>query len=69
MGSGVTVCAFLVCLVAFSGSTISRFTLPWRVSWVNLPGGVGILALFLSVLSAGHDRCQQELSRPASLAA
>jgi hypothetical protein len=46
MGPGVNICALLVGLAAFAGWTLSRFTVPRRVGWVNLLGGVDILALF-----------------------
>ena len=51
MRSGVNICALLVGLAAFAGWTLSRFTVPRRVRWVNLLGGVGILALFFSIVS------------------
>jgi len=50
MGSGVNIWALLADLAAFTGWTLSRFTVPRRVGWVNLLGGVGILALFFSFL-------------------
>jgi len=49
MGPGGNICALLVGLAAFAGWTLSRFTVPRRVGWVNLLGGVGILALFFSI--------------------
>jgi hypothetical protein len=55
MGLGVNICALLVGLAAFAGWTPSRFTAPWRVGWVNLLGGMGILALFFSIVSPDDD--------------
>jgi hypothetical protein len=67
MGSGVNICALLAGLAAFAGWTLSRFTVPRRVGWVNLLGGVGILALFFSIVSPDDDDgFQQELIRPAT---
>jgi len=36
------------------------------MGWINCLGGVGILALFFSVVSPGDDAFQQELIRPTS---
>ena len=70
MGSGVNTCAFLAGLAAFAGWTLSCFTVPRRVGWVNLLGGVGILALFFSIVSPDDDDgFQQEWIRPATLSA
>jgi hypothetical protein len=67
MGSGVNICALLAGLAAFAGWTLSRFTVPRRVGWVNLLGGEGILALFFSIVSPDDDDgFQQELIRPAT---
>jgi hypothetical protein len=66
MGSGVNICALLVGLAAFAGWTVSRFTAPPRVGWVNFLGGVGILALFFSIVSPDDDGFQQELIRPTT---
>jgi hypothetical protein len=66
MGAGVNICALLVGLAAFAGWTLSRFTVPRCVDWVNLLGGVGILALFFSIVSPDDDGFQQELIRPAT---
>ncbi len=66
MGSSVNICALLVGLTAFAGWTLSRFTVPRRVGWVNLLGGVGILALFFSIVSPDDDGFQQEMIRPAT---
>jgi hypothetical protein len=67
MGSGKNICALLASLAAFAGWTISCFTVPRRVGWVNLLGGVGILALFFSILSPDDDGFQQELISPSDL--
>jgi hypothetical protein len=64
MGPGVNICALLVGLAAFAGWTLSCFTVPRCVGWVNLLGGVGILALFFSIIP--DDGFQQELIRPAT---
>ena len=64
MGSGVNICALLAGLAAFAGWTLSRFTVPRRVGWVNLLGGMGIL--FFSIVSPDDDGFQQELIRPAT---
>jgi hypothetical protein len=66
MGSGVNICALLVGLAAFASWTVSLFTVPRRVGWVNFLGGVGILALFFSIVSPDDDGFQQELIRPAT---
>jgi hypothetical protein len=66
MGPGVNIYALLVGLAAFAGWTVSRFTVPRRVGWVNFLGGVGILALFFSIVSPDDDGFQQELIRPAT---
>jgi len=66
MGAGVNICALLVGLAAFAGWTLARFTVPRCVGWVNLLGGVGILALFFSIVSADDDGFQQELIPPAT---
>ena len=66
MGSSENICALLMGLAAFAGWTLSRFTVPRCVSWVNLLGGVGILALFFSILSPNDDGFQQELIRPTT---
>jgi hypothetical protein len=49
MGVWRNICALLAGLAAFAGWTLSCFTVPRRVGWVNLLGGVGILALFFSI--------------------
>jgi len=66
MRSSVNLCALLVGLAAFAGWTLPRFGVPWRVGWVNLLGGAGILALFFSIVSPDDDGFQQELMRTAS---
>lgn len=65
MAPGVNICALSLGLAAFAGWTLSRFPVPRRVGWFNLFGGVGILALIISVISP-DDRFQQELIRPAT---
>ena len=63
MGSGVNTCALFVGLAAFAVWTLSRFTVPSRVRWVNLLGAVGIFALFFSIVSPDDNEFQQELIR------
>ena len=67
MGLGVNSCALLAGLAAFAGWTLSRSTVPRRMGWVNLLGGVGIFALVFSIVSPDDDGFQQELIRPATL--
>ena len=66
MGLGVNICVLLVGLGAFAGWTLYSFPAPRRAGWVNLFGGVGILALFFSIVSPEDDGFQQELIRPAT---
>jgi len=66
MGSGANSCALLAGLAAFAGWTLSRSTVPRRMGWVHWLGGVGILALFFSIVSPGDDTFQRELIRPAT---
>ena len=67
MGSAVNISASSLGLAAFARWTLSRFTLPRRADWVNLLGGVGILAVIFSVISPDDDLFQQELLRPTTL--
>ena len=55
--------ALFVCLADFAGWSVSRFTVPQRLRWVNLLGAVGIVAFFFSVVSPHDDAFQQELIR------
>ena len=64
MGAGENTCALLVSLAALAGWTLSRFSVPPRRGWVHRLGGVGILALFFSIVSPDDDAFQQELIRP-----
>lgn len=64
MGLSVTIGALLAG-AACAGWTLSRFTVPGFARWVNLLGGVGILSLFLSMVSP-NDGFRQELIRPAT---
>jgi len=66
MGLDVNICVVLVGLRAFAGWTLYSFTAPRRAGWVNLFGGIGILALFFSIVSPEDDGFQQELIRPAT---
>jgi hypothetical protein len=64
MGGSVNTYALLVGMAAFAGWTLSRSTVPRRIGWVNWLGGVGILALFFSIVSPDDDEFQQELICP-----
>jgi len=64
-GAQGNICVLLG-LAAFAGWTLSRFTVPRRLAWVNLVGGVGMLALLFSIVSPDDDGLQQELIRPAT---
>ena len=66
MGASANTFALLVGLAAFAGWMTSRFTVPRRMGGVKWLGGVGILALFFSVVSPDDDAFQQELIRPTS---
>ena len=66
MAPSVNICVLLVGLAAFAGWTLSRFTVPRCVGWVKFLGGVGILALFFSIVSLDDDGFRQELTRPAT---
>jgi hypothetical protein len=66
MAASLNSCALLVGLTAFAGWTLSRRSVPWQRDWVNLLGGVGVLALFFSIVSPDDDGFQQELIRPAT---
>jgi hypothetical protein len=65
MAGCVNICALLVGLAAFAGWTLSRSIVPRRMAFYWL-GGVGILALFFSIVSPDDDAFQQELIRPAT---
>jgi hypothetical protein len=67
MGPSVDFCALSLSLAAFAGWTLSQFAVRRRVRWVNLLGGVGVLALFFSIVSPDDDLFQQELLRPDAL--
>ena len=64
MAGSVNISALLVGLAAFAGWTLSRSIVPPRMAWVHWLGGVGILALFFSIVSPDDDAFQQELIRP-----
>ena len=51
MWASVNTCALLVGLAAFAGWTLYRFSVPPGRGWVHRRGGVGILALFFSIVS------------------
>jgi hypothetical protein len=64
MEASVNIYALLVGLAAFAGWKICCSTVTRRMGWVNWLGGVGILALFFSIVSPYDDAFQQELIRP-----
>ena len=64
MAGSANISALLVGLAAFAGWTLSGSIVPRRVAWVRWLGGVGILALFFSIVSPDDDAFQQELIRP-----
>ncbi len=66
MGASVNTCALLVGLAAFAAWTLSSFSVPRRKGWVHRPGGVGIFAVFFSIVSPDDDAFQQQLIRPAT---
>src|SRR5215470_20080719 len=66
MAGSVNISALSVALAAFVGWTLSRSIVPRRMAWVHWLGGVGILALFFSIVSPDDDGFQQELIRPAT---
>jgi len=55
MWSAVNICALSLSLAAFTGWTLFQFAAPRRVGWVNLLGGVSILALFFVSIVAPDD--------------
>jgi len=66
MGSCLNICALLAGLAAFASWTLFRFSVPRRIGWVHMLGGVGFLDLFFSIVSPDDDAFQQELIRPTS---
>ena len=79
MGASLNICALLVGLAVLSGRAISRSSVPLRKGWFHRLDGVGILALFLFIVSpeliigpgpdgvfgtSDDDRFQQQLIRP-----
>lgn len=50
MRASVNTCASLVALAVLAGWTLSRSSVPARTGWFQRPGGVGILALFFSIV-------------------
>src|SRR5215470_11021899 len=66
MGGSLNICALLVGVAAFARWTLCRSTVSRRMGWLNLLGGLGILALFFSIVSPDDDAFQQELIRPAT---
>ena len=67
MGLGVNICASLVGLAAFARWTLSWLIVPQRVAWVNLLGGVSVLALFFSIVSPDDDGRSLVSDRPLEL--
>jgi len=66
MGSGENISAYLVGQAAFAGWALSRFTVPRRVVWANVLGGLGVLAPSFSTVSLDDAGFQQELICPAT---
>ena len=64
MAASVNISALFVGLAAFASWTLSRPIVPRRMAWVHWLGGLGILALFFSIVSPDDDAFQQELIRP-----
>jgi len=64
MGGSVNICALLVGLAAFASWALARSFVPRSMAWLHWLGGVGILALFFSIVSPDDDAFQQELIRP-----
>jgi|SRR5215469_11298212 len=65
MGGSLNICAFLVGLAAFARWMLFRSAVSQRMGGFNLLGGLGILALFFSIVSPDDDAFQQELIRPS----
>ena len=65
MGLGVNICVLLVGLAAFAGWTFYSCTAPRRAGWVNLFGGIGILALFFSIVSPDDGGFQPGIDPPS----
>src|SRR5262249_26231190 len=63
MGRSLNICALLVGLTAFARWSIYCSTVTRRMGWVKWLGGVGVLALFFSIVSPDDDAFQQELIR------
>lgn len=81
MWASVNTCALLVGSAAFAGWALSRFFVPPRKGWFHRLCGIGILALFLSIVSpevvigpgpdgvfgtSDDDTFQLQLIRPAT---
>jgi len=64
MAGSVNIAALLVGLAGVAGWTLCRSIVPRSMAWVHWLGGVGILALFFSIVSPDDDAFQQELIRP-----
>ena len=64
MAGSVNIAALLVGLAGVAGWTLCRSIVPRSMAWVHWLGGVGILALFFSIISPDDDAFQQELIRP-----
>jgi len=67
MGPAVNICALSLGLAAFAGWTLFQFAVPRRVGWVNLLGGVSILAPFFSILSPDDVELEMHFHAPISI--
>ena len=81
MRASVNTCSSLVGLVVLAGWTLSRSSVPPRKDWFHRLGGIGILALFFSIVcpviigpgpdgvfgTSDDETFQQQLIRPANL--
>ena len=67
MGPVVNICALLVGLAVLAAWTLSQFAVPRRVGWVNLLGGMGILALFFSIVSPDDVQHETHFHAPISI--
>jgi hypothetical protein len=66
MGPGVSGGALIVGFAAFASETLSQFSMPRHAGWVNVLGGLGLLALAFAIFSPAEDGFQQEWIRPAT---
>ena len=67
MVPAVNICALSLGLAAFAGWTLSQFAVPRLVGRVDLLGGVGILALFFSIVSPDDVELEMYFHAPISI--